>query len=159
MAMFDSAIDEARQLLHGIKNDLGKQTALLEKMANKPPKVSAKLVPVSIPEIRPFNNEPNKLKGIAGTGPGNYIKINHWAIILNAPTYAELWMGPTGKDGMNFNETFNDASLTPIDVNNSNANSSMNPNELIIPPNMKIYVFSTEGGHGSISYIKYELSL
>jgi len=154
------AIQEGRTHLQAIENLLFIQNEHLEKIANKSeaPKPPARVI--GAPQYRTYHLEEEKLKRLVDPIQGLYYRLNHWAYQQAAAGIALLYSGPVGKEGINNAAAFADAQLMLVDSTIANAErGGLNPNELIIPPEMCLYGLLGKAGETSINISTLQLSL
>lgn len=142
-------VDEARSLGSQILDALIEGNRQREKASkDKPPaRALSKLDVVAEAQLRTVPFIAEKLVPLSRSQVGIYTKINHWAAQLEAEGVVKLYYG-------------NDASNAAIlDVAAKNQFAFSNPNELVIPPGMEIFVFCEKAGVITLSVTSYQLGL
>jgi hypothetical protein len=159
MAGFADMADEVRSHVHAVENLLGQQNDLLKQIANKPPD-AVKLTHLNVlseAQLRTVPFPANEALGLIYRGvQGTYVKLNHWAIHLDAEELENRIAMFYGNDQeQNVLDT-----LVPLTnaLGVGSRFASSNPNELIIPPGFNIYIRSPESGKITLSLTSYNLT-
>lgn len=150
MGSLDSWVTEAREFLSQILDTLIEANQQRSDAAkDKPPaRALSKLDVVAEANLRSIPFEAGRLTPVLVTQAGIYTKVNHWAAQLEAEDELQLYYGQ-------------DAQAVAI-LDSAPAKSKFpvaNPNELVIPPNMNVYVLSPKAGIISLAVTTYRLTV
>lgn len=145
-----AALDEARGIGQAILNLLHLHDEKLDKIVHNtspPAKKLGKLDVLSNVQLRSFHVEPAAVTQLMVTPAGTYTKLNHWAALMAAAGTIRLF---TGVDA---------AHLNILDNAAAGQFASINPYELVIPPNTAIWAEASLAAEITLALTLYELTL